>query len=151
MKMPVFDIQLRSESRVAPLTLKRLQRIIRKILKTLGREKAGLSVLLTGDRQIRKVNRLYLKHDCPTDVIAFGQGPVTPKKKDKVFLGDLVVSVETARRQAKIYRTSYPYELSLYLCHGILHLLGWKDKTPADFQSMDKKQRQILQQIGIRA
>ena len=107
---------------------------VRRILvKTLQAEKKDLdlSVLVTGDRQIRRLNKKFLKHDFATDVISFETG-------------DLVVSVDTARRVAKELGIPAREELARYLVHGTLHLLGYNDKRKKDHDKMHQRQEKIL-------
>ena len=107
---------------------------------TLHREgqKKSVSVLLTGDRESRRLNRRYLKHDYATDVIAFDYGEA----------GDLVVSCQIARRIAKEIGISFKEELARYLTHGTLHLLGYNDKKKKDYQEMHARQEKILSVIA---
>lgn len=100
----------------------------------LGNEE--LSLVLTDDDQIHKLNRLYRGKDKPTDVLAFAQreGELASLAGD--LLGDVIVSVPTARRQAN--RASRPLidELTMLVAHGVLHLLGWDHDTPAKDRAM---------------
>src|SRR5690242_4667048 len=97
-----------------------MRRIIAAAIKS-GKSTSSVSVLLTGERQIRHLNKLHLRHDYATDVISFGSD-------EPGFLGDLVVSVDTARRMAEELGISFREELARYLVHGTLHLLGYDDK-----------------------
>ena len=106
----------------------------RRILsKTLKAEKTSmdLSILVTGDRRIRRLNKRFLKHDFATDVISFETG-------------DLVVSIDTARRIAKEIGIPVKEELARYLVHGTLHLLGYDDKRTGDRKRMHARQEKIL-------
>ena len=106
-----------------------------------------------------KWNYRYLNHRRATDVIAFPQqskaGMARAKKgtfadpEGRPFLGDLMISLETARKQAKTYGNSFFYEVCFYLCHGILHLMGEIDKTKRDAEKMAETQKRILEKIGI--
>lgn len=100
-------------------------------------------MLLVGDRVIRRLNRAYLDHDYPTDVLAFPQhnDPSSPQLQ---LLGDVVISVETAARQAKEHGHSLARELALLLIHGILHLFGYDDSTAAARRRMWAKQARLL-------
>jgi len=84
------------------------------------------------------LNRRYLGRDGTTDVIAFGQagGPAP-------LLGDVVVCVSQAQRQARPARNPVEKEICLLAIHGILHLLGWDDQTPADRRKMMRRAHQI--------
>ena len=92
------------------------------ILSALGCEAGELSLLLTDDDEIRDLNRAWLGRDRPTDVLAWSQreGPPAPAP----LLGDVVISIPAAARQAKEYHLSLDQELNRLLCHGILHLFG---------------------------
>ena len=89
----------------------------------MGCENAELSVLITGDHEMSKINRDWLGRDRPTDVIAFSQIEGQPFPGD--FIGDVVISIETAQRQARSLSHSLDHELSRLLAHGILHLFGF--------------------------
>jgi len=145
-----FDIRIRSEVRIPSVSVAYLKKTAAQILKLLKWKKAALSVLLVGDPAMRRYNRQYLGHDRTTDVIAF---PETRTKRvpgnQAVFLGDIVISIPTTRRQAQEYGNSFKYELCFYLCHAILHLMGYCDKTQKEALQMDRKQKRILKKIGI--
>ncbi len=96
-----------------------------RILDDSGRSEAELSILITDDREIRSLNRTYRAADRPTDVLSFsqldGEGPVTAPQ----LLGDVVISWETAQRQALEVEHSVLIEMKRLLVHGVLHLLGF--------------------------
>ena len=99
---------------------------------------AELSVLLTDDDQIQQLNALYRKKDKPTDVLAFamreGSAPRHPGEPE--LLGDVIVSIPTARAQARRARRPALDEVTMLLAHGLLHLLGWDHETPAKDRAM---------------
>jgi probable rRNA maturation factor len=95
-----------------------------------------LSILLTGDDQIQKLNRIYRKKNSPTDVLAFAQREGPHGERAGRLLGDVVVSVPTARRQATARGRGLAAELTMLLAHGLLHLLGWDHDTPAKDRRM---------------
>jgi len=107
-------------------------------------EKAGrpgtVSVALVSDEQIQEVNRRFLGRDRPTDVMAFplGEGPGA--------WGEVVISVDTARRQAEERNGELKEELLLLAVHGTLHLLGWEDDTPAGWQRMMDAAQEVVGQ-----
>ncbi len=144
----LFDIEIRNETKIKlPLRTVRLK--VRRILQEIGLKKAGISLLFVDDKNIRKINKKYLGHDWATDVIAFGKSVPFKALEDPDYLGDIVISVETTQKQAKAYGNTFSYELFFYICHGILHLRGFKDKTQAQREHMHKKQAQILKAAGI--
>ena len=117
----------------------------RAVAETLVAEKAkkrSVSVLLTGNREIRRINLSFLKHDYATDVISFGSG-------EKNYLGDIVVSAGMARAFSKKLRISYSQELSRYVVHGTLHLLGYEDGSKKDKIKMRRRQERILKKLFL--
>ena len=95
-----------------------------------------LSILLTGDNQIQKLNRIYRKKNRPTDVLAFSQHEGELGDRSDRLLGDVVVSIPTARRQAEARKRDLVSELTMLLAHGLLHLLGWDHETPEEDRRM---------------
>ena len=94
----------------------------KRILEILGIENSELSVLITGDGEIKELNKTYRGKDRPTDVLSF---PMGDRIDGKLILGDVVISLDTARRQAKELGHSLEEEVERLLVHGILHLLGY--------------------------
>ena len=103
-------------------------------------EESGLSIVFCDNKLIRRLNRRYLKRNTSTDVISF---PLRDKFSP-LLLGEVVISVEEAVKNAKIYGLEFPDEIVLYIIHGILHLLGYKDYRRKDAEKMEKKQKQIM-------
>jgi probable rRNA maturation factor len=111
-------------------------RRVRALVAALQLDKEEVSFVLTDDTQIQKLNRLYRNKDKPTDVLAFAlrEGEFAPLAGD--LLGDVIVSVPTARRQAKEAGKDLLAELTMLLAHGLLHLLGWDHDTAAKDRRM---------------
>lgn len=130
-----------------PVDQKRLTEIVRK---SLGVEhfpkSAEVSIVLTDDTHIRELNRNYRGVDRPTDVLAFSQleGREFPSDSAPITLGDIVISVETAARQAGEHGHSLQDELDLLTVHGVLHLLGYDDQTEEEAEEMRRHERRIL-------
>jgi probable rRNA maturation factor len=121
---------------------------------TLEMEKAGacqLSVVVTGDEQMLQLNREYAGEDHATDVLSFslreGEQFVAPDDTDR--LGEVVVSYETAKRQADAAGHHVDEEVSHLLVHGVLHLLGYDHAKPEEQEKMRAKERRILGELGI--
>ncbi len=102
-----------------------------------------VSVLLTDDATVRALNRVYRGIDRPTDVLAFPQDGSGAAR----VLGDVVVSVERAARQARQVGHSLEREVALLVAHGTLHLLGYDDQTPAGARAMEIAQNRILERM----
>jgi len=94
-----------------------------------------ISVALVSDRRIAELHRRFLNERGPTDVLTFQHG-------------EIVISAETARRQARAFRTSLEHELRLYIAHGFLHLRGYDDKTPAGATEMTRLQESVVKKVN---
>ena len=104
-------------------------------------------MLLAGDAEVRALNRRYRKLDRATDVLSFHQQELrgeTDPAGDGVFLGDIVVSVETALRRASGRRL--PGELARIAVHGLCHLFGHDHHRPAQARAMRKLENRLLRQ-----
>ncbi len=113
--------------------------------------RADISVLLTDDTAIQEMNRAYRGYDKPTDVLSFALmetiegAPSAPLEPGMArMLGDVVISVETAVRQAERHQIELSAELALLAVHGTLHLLGYEDETEAGAEKMRLREREIL-------
>jgi probable rRNA maturation factor len=115
-----------------------------------------LSLRLTDDAEIQELNASYRQKDQPTDVLAFAALEVDYPQPEEMleemplYLGDVVISVETAQRQAEERGHSLEHELVWLSTHGLLHLLGWDHPDEASFQSMVKEQEALLQTVGLK-
>ncbi|MHB9037236.1 MAG: rRNA maturation RNase YbeY [Armatimonadota bacterium] len=110
-------------------------------------ENAEVSVLLTDDKQITELNREYREIDAPTDVLSFSQLEGDDEfagEDNDGLLGDVVISVETAQRQAEAQGNSLDEEIDMLLVHGILHLLGYDHAEPEEEKAMFARQAEIL-------
>jgi probable rRNA maturation factor len=121
----------------------------RQILKQLNNDQeTDLSILLDSDSALRKLNKLYLGFDQPTDVLSFESNEINPET-GRVALGDIAISYPTAEKQA--FEAGHPVEneIILLLTHGILHLSGFDHNTKTEKQEMWQKQQAILDTLGI--
>lgn len=110
--------------------------------------KANLSVVLTDNRRLRKLNRDYLGIDAPTDVLSFPASESDPETGAR-YLGDILISIPYARNSAKQAGNSLEAEVQLLVVHGVLHLLGHNHARPREKARMWKAQREILMQLGL--
>jgi len=107
-----------------------------------------VNVTVTGDRAIRKLNREHRGIDRATDVLSFPMFEFD-SPKTLTLLGDIVISRDTAYRQAKEYGHSPRREFCFLAAHSALHLLGYDHETEREREEMEAKQEQILQDLGI--
>ena len=112
-----------------------------------------LALRFTDDQRIRALNAHYRNIDKPTDVLAF---PVVEtnvpnvealRQQIPIYLGDIVISVDTAQRQSSPHPLNH--ELAWLAAHGLLHLLGWDHPNDAALMTMLQQQQALLQLVGI--
>lgn len=135
----------------------RVRAAVRRTLRAERRLHAEISVAIVDDRTIHELNRRHLQHDYPTDVLSFllftAGPPESPDAADAsphaLLEGELIVSTETAIRQAAEYDWDPQAELLLYLVHGTLHLCGYDDHARSDRRRMRDRERDILQFWGL--
>ncbi len=114
-----------------------------------------LSLRLTGDAEIQALNAQFRKLDRPTDVLAFAAMEVEfPQVADNaldaaIYLGDIIISVDTAARQAPEHGYSLRKELAWLASHGLLHLLGWDHPNEASLLLMLDRQASLLACSGL--
>jgi len=105
-----------------------------------------INICFVTDRRIKNLNAKYLKHNYATDVIAFNLS-----ENSGLFpVADIVVSVDTAIRNSRVFNTTPVYELMFYVVHGVLHILGFNDKTSRQRESMNKRAAVILNKLNIK-
>jgi probable rRNA maturation factor len=115
------------------------------MLSALGRARAELSIVLTDDRQIEVLNRTHRRKAKPTDVLAFPMDPDGAGPSGKMqLLGDVVISLDTAARQARARRRPLMDEVTHLLAHGILHLAGFDHRTDAEERRMNEATRALV-------
>ena len=142
-----MQILIQNNQRItAPL--RRIQSVARRLLRAEGQaQDTEVSILLTDDAHIAQLNSQYRHVEGPTDVLSFsqteGDDEPIPGMEDNL-LGDVVISVETAQRQAAEQAKSLESEMDMLLVHGLLHLLGYDHAEPDEERMMFAKQDEFL-------
>ncbi|HZZ66204.1 MAG TPA: rRNA maturation RNase YbeY [Candidatus Baltobacteraceae bacterium] len=126
---------------------RRLKSDARALLDAVGEKTSSLSISLVTDGDIAELNRLHRGKDRPTDVLSFPLDP-SPAAPERL-LGDVVISVDTARRQAAEYDAPLQNELNRLLIHGILHVLGHDHEKAAERAIMEAEERRLAAAIGM--
>lgn len=128
----------------------KIRRTVSRILKYLDCPDREISILLTDDDMIQEINKHYLGRDKATNVISFSlqegaYGNINPN-----VLGDVVISLETAQRDAIRGSLSLQQEIDFLLIHGILHLLGYdhENTSPKEAEIMRRKEKEIFNRIN---
>jgi rRNA maturation RNase YbeY len=122
----------------------------RQVLRELGREAGELSVALVDDAEIQRLNAAWRDRARPTDVLAFSleEGPHAERRGR--LLGDVVIGVETAARQARARRRSLDDEVARLLVHGALHLVGYDHLRAREARRMRAQERKLLRALRCR-
>ncbi len=103
-----------------------------------------VSIAVVDDSTIHEINRQYLQHDYPTDVLSF-----VLEDREPYLEGELVVSADTASRSASEFDWPAESELLLYVIHGALHLVGYRDKQPEENAEMRSAEASILRELSV--
>ncbi len=141
MPTPHLVVEILNRQRRRRVGAARLRRVLGAAAASL-RVGGELALVLTGDRAIRTLNARYRKQDEPTDVLSFrGEGGA-------LGLGDVVISVETAERNARALGRSLAQELDMLALHGLLHVLGYDHET--DDGAMDRVEGRLRRRLGLR-
>lgn len=123
------------------------------ILSSMNEESSDLSVTFVGDQRMRRLNRRYRRKDKPTDVLAFAIRDACLPVRTRIGsapLGDVVIAVPTAIRQARAAKRSLREEMAVLLIHGILHLCGYDhERGEREARRMHKRERTLLEQFGM--
>ncbi len=139
---------MQNYQRAVAIDQKWLGRTAEAVLSAARAETAELSVLLVSDRRMRALNRRYRNKDRATDVLAFPLREGRFSRFRGALLGDVVISVQVAKRQAKECGHSLRDEIARLLVHGILHLLGYDhERNVHDAAVMARKERAIVRAI----
>jgi len=116
-----------------------MKKAIRTVAEDYGWKDCDISVALMSDSEICEINSKHLSHDYATDVISFDLS-----NSDDFLEGEIIASVETADREASDHGWHGDDELLLYVIHGMLHIIGLKDKSPKETKAMRKAEEYYL-------
>jgi probable rRNA maturation factor len=134
----ILRVTLLNRQRRRRVSAARLRRVLAGAAASLG-VKGELALVLAGDRLLRRLNRQYRGKDRPTDVLSF------PGDGGEAGLGDVVISVATAERNARGLGRTLPQELDVLALHGLLHVLGHDHET--DDGTMDRLERRLRRRL----
>ena len=133
-------VQVLNRQKLVKMNPKAASSFCREALRALDRPDCLLSVVFLRNSEIRSLNRRYRGRDYPADVLSFGYG--NEMLESKQFLGEIIISPETAREQARRWHTPLEKEIRRLLLHGILHLLGYDHES--DKGEMNQVQRRLM-------
>ena len=151
--MPHIDVAFEgideaSFSNLLPL----IDKAVRKTVETAElefEEGAELSVLITGDDRITKLNAQWRGKDNPTNVLSFPGENLSPGDSGGNFLGDIAVSVETTQRESELENKSFDDHFTHLIIHGFLHVFGYDHESEEQARQMEGLETKILGQLGV--
>jgi rRNA maturation RNase YbeY len=140
-------IEVVNRQRKVRIDCERWQAFSAQVLKVLPSEAGGFTVAFVSDRAMRGLNRLWQHKRGTTDVLSFPAGQDEFEKVEGLTLGDVVISVEQAARQAKDNGMTFDQEIAQLILHGLLHLCGYDHST--DEGQMDRLELRLRKKLGI--
>jgi probable rRNA maturation factor len=138
-------VSIASPQEVVPIDRRHFREAARLVLEGEGEADYEVSLAFVDNPTIHRLNRQFLQHDEPTDVLSFPLSDPGARK----LQGELVVGAEVARAQAQERGHDVQAELTLYVIHGLLHLCGHDDHSPADAVRMRERERHYLGLLGL--
>lgn len=139
-----LEINFSVEYEANLIDTEKLDALVLYICKLFAVADAQISIAIVDDKQIHDINNRFLSHDCPTDVISFD---ISDDFED-VEIFDIIVNAQLAFAKAQEFGHAGIAELALYICHGMLHNLGYDDLEPEKAKKMHEKEDEILQNLG---
>jgi probable rRNA maturation factor len=137
-------VSIASPQEAVPIDRGRMREVVRLVLQGEGVADAEVSLAFVDNPTIHRLNRQFLQHDEPTDVLSF---PLSDSAKK--LQGELVVGAEVALARAAELGHDVQAELALYVIHGLLHLCGHDDHDAAGAGRMRERERHYLRQLGL--
>jgi probable rRNA maturation factor len=148
-----MEVLIKNQQKIAKIHRRRIREIIKNIIQYLKvDEKTEISILFTDDKFIKSLNKKYRGINKSTDVLTFNleEGDLKfPELDENNLLGDIIISVETAQRQANNLNHNLENELMILLIHGLLHLIGYDHEEDRDNKIMQVKENEILDTFDL--
>ena len=137
------------------INYKLIEKVISEALRYEGvNDNTEVSVTIVDNEEIRKINNKFRNIDRATAVLSFPlidfDNESLPDDGSKIYLGDIIISIERAKEQAKEYGHSIDREIGFLTAHSMLHLLGYDHMVPEEEKEMFAKQEEILNNLGLR-
>lgn len=135
-----------NRQRRVPVAIRPLQQFCERVLREFGFAPTSVTILLIGDAAMARLNETFRKKPGSTDVLSFPANGVRPAPGAE-YVGDIAISLETARRNARRSSRSLPVELRILILHGMIHLAGFDHET--DHGEMGRLERRLRKRLGV--
>ena len=144
-------IHFRNDVKHSGVDVRALESTVRRLLEAVGEAESSLSLTLVNDAAIAKLNEQYRGKAGPTDVLSFPMfdDTTTDPEIEERLLGDVVISIDTAKRQAAEYDAPLQSELYRLVIHGLLHVMGHDHIEPEERAEMEAEERRLADAIGM--
>ena len=139
-----MEIIIKNLQKKIPIRPRQIIPALHKILRSQGLAETALCITFVSAYKMRVLNKKYLNHDYVTDVLTFDFS-----ENKNTIAGEIVIAPSQALKNSRIYRTALNQEILLYVIHGMLHLLGYKDHHPADIKRMRTREEQLMKLLKI--
>lgn len=141
-----MPVSIQNRQKLLTVDLARVRRSLKRLMKELDVSNCEVSLLLVDDDQIQEINKNYLQRDRPTNVISFAMTDGAFGDLHPEILGDIILSVETAARDAIACDIDFMDEVEFLLIHGLLHLLGYNHENVEnqEAEKMKKRERELF-------
>jgi probable rRNA maturation factor len=143
--LPAVTVSVSTRNLSGKVSVRKIKKTALKILRLLDQNLTELSIALVEDREIQRLNCRYRHENEPTDVLSFASGEVLPG--GVLLLGDVVISLEKAGRQARAARWTLEKEVETLLIHGILHLVGYDHERREEARVMRALEKKIASSL----
>ena len=135
-----------NRQRRVPVAIHPLQQFYERARRELGFAPDSVSIELISDETMARLNETFRKKHGPTDVLSFPANGARPTRGAE-YVGDIAISPETARRNARRFSRSLPVEMRILILHGMIHLAGFDHET--DHGEMDRLERRLRKRLGV--
>jgi probable rRNA maturation factor len=135
-----------NRQRHVPVSVKPLEDFYERVRQELRFPVDGVTVQLISDASMARLNRTFRKKCGPTDVLSFPSNGAGPRTNGQ-YVGDIAISLQTARRNARRFSRTLPVEIRILILHGMLHLAGFDHET--DQGQMDRVEQRLRRRLGV--
>ncbi len=135
-----------NRQRRVPVAIQPLQQFYERVRRELGFAPESVTIQLISDETMAQLNETFRKKQGPTDVLSFPANGAPPAQGAE-YVGDIAISPETARRNARRFSRSLPVEMRILILHGMIHLAGFDHET--DHGEMDRLERRLRKRLGV--
>ena len=136
-----------NRQRRVPIAIDPLQQFYERVQRELGFAPESVTIQLISDDSMARLNQTYRKKHGPTDVLSFPANGLRRRAGSSEYIGDIAISPETARRNARRFSRSLPREMRILILHGMIHLAGFDHET--DHGEMNRLERRLRKRLGV--